>query len=251
MKNGSPQGFHRGDQVIKTVLFDLDGTLLPVDFDVFLRRYFQAVTPYFKNMAEPAPFLKCLMFSTEEMVKNPGQYTNEEVFMTSFLPGMQQEKETVYDLFNLFYEQEFPKLKQYAGYSHLAEQIVSRVVEKGYQIALATNPVFPRMATEQRMIWAGVAHFPWALVTTYETSCGCKPHLHYFQEICAKLGVAPEECLMVGNDVQEDLVAGTMGMATFLVTDCLIDRGEPGFQADHMGSLEQLYHFVSNLPCVE
>ena len=230
------------------ILFDLDGTLLPLDMDVFVRRYFEAVTPYFKDIVEPGLFFKNLVASTEKMIKNRGNQTNEEVFMQSFLPAVGRDRETIYPHFNRFYEEEFPKLKEYAGHSEWAAKVVGLLVEKGYPIALATNPLFPRIATEERMSWAGVAHFPWSLVTTYENCCGCKPGIHYYQEICTKLGVSPEKCLMIGNDVQEDLVAGTIGMDTFLVTDYLIDRGHPKYQARHQGTLEDLFDFVRDLP---
>ncbi|MEL7563761.1 MAG: HAD family hydrolase [Dehalobacterium sp.] len=231
----------------KVVFFDLDGTLLPLDIDVFIRKYFEAVTPFFKDLVEPGVFLKNLMSSTQAMIENPGDLTNEEVFMNSFLPAVGRDRQTMYPHFNLFYEQEFPKLKQHAGYSEWAAKVVAQLVEKGYSIVLATNPVFPRLATEERMSWAGIAHFPWSLVTTYENSCNCKPSIQYYQEICHKLRVAPQDCLMVGNDVQEDLVAGTIGMETFLVTDCLIDRGEPKFDPGCQGTLEEFYRMAVNL----
>lgn len=232
-------------------MFDLDGTLLPLDFDVFIRKYFAAVTPFFKDIIAPEVFFKNLMASTEAMIKNQGDLPNEEVFMNSFLPAVERDLETVLPHFDLFYRQEFPKLKQFAGYSELAARIVGQVVEKGYKIALATNPVFPRLATEERMLWAGVDGFPWSLVTTYENSCGCKPGIHYYQRICDQLGVSPENCLMIGNDVQEDLVAGVLGMDTFLVTDCLIDRGEPCYHPGHQGTLSDLFSLVKELPSVK
>lgn len=232
----------------KVILFDLDGTLLPLDMDVFIRKYFEAVTPFFKGVVEPGVFLKNLMSATQDMMKNQGNLTNEEVFMNSFLPAVGRDRETIYPHFNLFYEQEFPKLKRYTGYSEWAAKVVGQLVEKGYSIVLATNPVFPRLATEERMSWAGVAQFPWSLVTSYENSYSCKPSIQYYQGICHKLDASPQDCLMVGNDVQEDLVAGTIGMETFLVTDYLIDRGEPKFNARSQGTLEELYSFVKVLP---
>ena len=98
------------------------------------------------------------------------------------------------------------------------------------------------------MQWAGIDNFSWDLVTTYENSRACKPNPLYFRQIIEEIKVSPEECLMVGNDVQEDLVASTLGMKTFLVTDYLIDRGQPLYQPDHRGSLQDLLSFIKELP---
>lgn len=232
----------------KVVLFDLDGTLLPLDMDVFIRKYFGAISPYFKEIIDPDLFLENLMLSTRAMVKNQGNTSNEEVFMESFLPAVGHDRETMYPLFNRFYEQEFPKLKEFADQTLWAAKCVELLIQKGYEIVLATNPLFPRLATEERMSWAGVADFPWRLVTTYENSYSCKPNIKYYQDICEKIGVLPEDCLMVGNDMQEDMVAGTIGMDTFLVTDFLIDRGEPVYNPGHTGTLEEFFTFIKALP---
>ncbi|MDK2824530.1 MAG: hypothetical protein PWQ67_282 [Clostridia bacterium] len=234
--------------MLKAILFDLDGTLLPLDLEIFVHRYFEILGPFFAHKVEPKIFLKELMAATEAMINNPGNFTNEEVFMENFLPAIKQNKEEIFPLFEDFYLTEFPKLKKYAGHSPLAAQIVGQAVDKGYKIVLATNPIFPKMATEHRMDWAGINKLPWDLVTTYENSRYSKPNPAYFREVCSKLAIIPGECLMVGNDVQEDLIAGTLGMKTFLVTDCLIDRGNPVYTPDYQGSLENLYEFICNLP---
>lgn len=236
--------------MFKVILFDLDGTLLPLDMDDFVPRYFEAVAPHFSHLDEPKKFIKQLMKSTMDMINNTGCGTNEEVFMESFLPAIGQEKEIVYPLFDKFYAEEFPKLKKYAGYSELSTCIVNRLLEKNYRLVLATNPVFPRLATEHRMSWAGVDKYPWELVTTYEDCRSCKPNPAYYREISARLSVEPKDCLMVGNDAQEDLVAGTLGMKTYLVTDYLIDRGEPSYPFDFQGTLAELLEFVTELPSV-
>ncbi|MFZ5942787.1 MAG: HAD family hydrolase [Bacillota bacterium] len=234
--------------MLKAVLFDLDGTLLPLDLDLFIKKYFEALGPYFAHKIEPKIFLKELMLSTEEMIKNIGQFTNEEVFMDNFLPRIKANREEMYPLFEKFYEEEFPKLKEHTGYTCLAREIVGHAFQKGYKIVLATNPIFPRKAVEHRMEWAGVLDLPWSHITYYENSRFSKPNPAYFQDISDKLGVMPEECLMVGNDVQEDLVSSTIGMKTFLVTDCLINRGNPLFSPDYEGDYLSLHKFIFSLP---
>ena len=43
-------------------------------------------------------------------------------------------------------------------------------------------------------------------------------------DILNKLNCKAEECIMIGNDVDEDMVASNLGIKTFLLTDCLINK---------------------------
>jgi len=237
--------------MLKALLFDLDGTLLPLDVDLFTREYFRAVGGYFQSVAQPDYFLQHLISSTEAMVRNCGPDTNETVFMEKFLPMMPLPGPQITELFDRFYQEEFPKLKKFSCQTPWTDKIVAAAREKGYRLVLATNPLFPRVATGLRMEWAGLDGADWETVTTYENSRGCKPNPAYFIDLCRQLALEPGECLMVGNDVQEDLVAGTLGMGTYLVTDCLIDRGQPVYRPDYQGSMGDLHQFICNLPTAE
>lgn len=240
--------------MLKVVLFDLDGTLLPLDTDKFISIYLEKVTLFSRNIIKPDLFFKSLMDSTEAMLKNNGNFTNEEVFMKNFLPAVGKDRDMMYSHFNDFYEQEFPKLKSLlassSDYSSWILKAIKELIDKGYTLVVATNPVFPEIAMKERMTWAGVLDFSWSLITSYENSSCCKPNIQYYVDICNKLNVSPNHCLMVGNDVQEDMVAGSIGMKTYLVTDFLIDRGEPGYRADMKGCVEEFYSYTKKLPII-
>jgi FMN phosphatase YigB (HAD superfamily) len=72
----------------------------------------------------------------------------------------------------------------------------------------------------------------------------CKPNPEYFLDLASRLDVEPSACLMVGNDVQQDLPASEAGMGTFLVEGQVIDRGSSQFEPDARGSLEDLGRFL-------
>jgi len=209
---------------LKTVLFDLDGTLLQVDINDFLKEYLQSISSYCSALAQPQVFVKRLLESTEMMIRNNGLRTNEEIFMENFLPALGKEREEVYPLLESFYAKEFPLLQRCARQSEKAGQVVEEVLKRGWQIVLATNPLFPRQAILERMKWAGIEQYPWLHVTSYENCKSCKPNPLYYQEIVAQYGLKPEECWMIGNDTGEDLVASQLGLKTYLVTDFLIER---------------------------
>ena len=112
---------------------------------------------------------------------------------------------------------------------------------------LATNPVFPAVATKSRMGWVGLVPEDFALVTTYENSRYCKPNLDYYREILKTINCQPEECLMVGNDVDEDMVAAELGMQVFLLTDCILNRRNKDISRYPHGSFPELLTFIRGL----
>ncbi|KEO83035.1 HAD family hydrolase [Tumebacillus flagellatus] len=239
-------------QTLNTLLFDLDGTLLPMDNDHFTRGYFKKLVPHVAHLLPPETFLAQLMKSTEHMVRNNDpELTNEQAFKQHFVAAVGGLEEDFWPVVEDFYAGEFGELIELSQPNALAREICEAAVAKGYRVVLATNPLFPRAATEHRMRWANVQDIPFEFVTTYENSHFCKPNPNYYAEIVQKLGVSPENCMMIGNDAFEDLIAGTLGMQTYLVTDCL-KEGEKQLPFTHKGTLADLLMFVRDeLPHVK
>jgi HAD superfamily hydrolase (TIGR01549 family) len=226
----------------KALLFDLDGTLLPMNTEKFVQDYIKVLAPSVARYIDPETFVKALWKSTHAMVANiDSKKTNEEVFEEAFLSITKTDKETVWPLFDDFYEKTFPTLSHLSQPTPLAKKVVEEAIQQGYRVAVATNPVFPRAAIEHRITWAGIDHIPFEVVTVYEECNFTKPHVQYYQMICDRLRLPPEECIMIGNDRQEDMSASRIGIKTFLVDGNVIDRGEPAYTIDDRGTLEELY----------
>lgn len=226
---------------IKVVLFDLDGTLLPMDQDVFVKTYFgllaKKMVPY---GYEPDKLIQAVWAGTAAMVKNNGKQSNEDRFWQTFSEAYGADMKKDIAVFDEFYRKEFAGVKEVCGYHPEAAKTIHKLKEKGFRIALATNPLFPQIATQSRIRWAGLEPEDFELYTTYETSRYCKPNLSYYEDIVDMLGVTPQECLMVGNDVAEDMIAEKLGMKVFLMTDCLINKEQKDISAYPSGSFEQL-----------
>lgn len=230
---------------IKVVLFDLDGTLLPMDQEVFVKTYFgllaQKLTPHGYQAEQ---LIGAIWKGTAAMIKNDGTKTNEAAFWDKFaeIYGENARKDEPY--FEEFYRQDFDKVQCACGYHPKAAETVRMVREMGVRVALATNPIFPAIATQKRMAWAGLSPDDFELYTTYENSCYCKPNPDYYRAILEKLGVFADECLMVGNDVREDMVTQTLGMKVFLLTDCLINGEEKDISVYPNGDFEALAEYL-------
>lgn len=234
---------------ITTILFDLDGTLLPMDNDEFTKGYFKLLV---KKLApygyEPQKLIDGIWSGTAAMVKNDGTKSNEQAFWEKFSEVFGEKALADKPLFDEFYEKEFQSAKAICGFNPKAAVAVHTIKEMGYRIALATNPIFPSTATESRINWAGFEPNDFELYTTYENIGYCKPNPEYYREIARRLGVSPEQCLMVGNDVTEDMEAAQKaGMSVFLLTDCLINKERKDISAYPRGSFEQLIDFAKEL----
>ncbi|WP_216828628.1 HAD family hydrolase [Alkalihalobacterium elongatum] len=229
----------------KVILFDLDGTLLPMDTEAFIQTYIKELAPRVSHIIEPQHFVPALWAGTEAMMKNlDPSLTNERVFEETFLKVANVKKEEIWPALDHFYDAVFPTFSHLSQPSTVAKKIVDEAFSQGYRVAIATNPVFPKVAIHHRLQWAGVADMPFEMVTVYEESTFTKPHTHYYEDICNRLEVTPEECIMIGNDMQEDMVVSTMGMRTFLVEGHVIDRGTATYSIDESGTLEDLYERI-------
>ena len=232
---------------ITTVLFDLDGTLLPMDQKRFVMAYLQYLAEYLVPYGyEPQKVIDGLWAGTGAMVKNDGSARNDEVFWKVFESFCGEDARKDEPIFQKFYETRFQDVSKVCGHDHRAAETIAAIKTKGLRVALATNPLFPAIATESRIRWAGLKPDDFELYTTYETCRFCKPNLDYYREVLEKLGVKPEECLMVGNDAGEDMITEQLGMKTFLLTDSLIDRGLDITQWPR-GSFPELLDYIDTL----
>ncbi len=231
---------------VNTILFDLDGTLLPMVQEHFLRTYMgKLVAEMASHGYEPQKLSATIMAGIEAMIKNDGSQTNEEAFWSAFCSVYGKEALSDMPKFHAFYENTFPSVKSSCGFDSMANEVIKSAKERGYRVALATNPMFPDRATDERIRWAGLDRSDFDLVTTYENCHFSKPNQDYYLEVTKKLGVQPQDCLMVGNDVQDDILPTEMlGMQTFLLTRDLINKTDHDISGYKQGNFVDLLSFI-------
>ena len=233
---------------IKAVLFDLDGTLLPMDQDTFIKAYLGGMA---KKLARhgynPEELVKAVYAGMKAMTSNDGSCTNEEAFWKAFTGILGEKVREDMPIFDEFYRNEFQDVKNICGFLPEAAQTVRTLKAKGYRVALATTPMFPSIATESRIHWAGLELDDFEIFTTYEDYHYCKPNLNYYREVVEKLGVKPEECLMVGNDVGEDMITEELGMKVFLMPADLINKVSKDIEQYPQGDFEDLLAYIKTL----
>jgi len=205
----------------KAILFDLDGTLIDDSMETFLPPYFAALTKKLAHLIAPEKLIAQLHASTRAMVANTDPTrTLAQVFADDFFPRVGVPRETLLPLFDDFYAREYRELRIYVNPIPEARVIVQRACALRLPVVIATMPVFPRVAVDQRLEWGKLADLEYALITSYENMSTSKPNPAYYREIAEKLGCAPADCVMVGNEAQNDILpAKRVGMKTFWVTD--------------------------------
>ena len=233
---------------MRDLLFDLDGTLLPMVQDEFANSYFMQLSKKFRGTGVDADkLLKTIEKGFMGMVLNNGRNTNEEVFWQIFEREMKMKKVDIIDRFDEFYLNEFNEIITSTSPTGVAKEIIDIAKKKGLRLFLATNPLFPRQATLNRIRWAGLNPEDFLDITTYENSHFCKPNVKYFQEIIRRNDIDLDSALMIGNDVNEDLSISSLGVKTFLVTDCLENKHELELTSDFQGTLKDLKTFIIEL----
>ena len=234
--------------MIKAILFDLDGTLLPMDQDEFVKAYLEGLAAHMAPHGyDPRAIVRALMEGTGAMVRNDGSQSNETVLWNVFSRYFGENVKQDEPLFVRFYETDFQKMQKLCGFDARAAEAIQAIKGMGYRVVLATNPLFPAIATHSRVRWTGLAPEDFELVTTYENSCHCKPNPAYYRDILATIGLQPEECVMVGNDVSEDMIARELGMKVFLLTDNLLNKHERSIDDYPRGSFPELMDFIREL----
>ena len=191
----------------KMILFDLDGTLLSMNQEEFLKKYFKLLAIHMENNGfDGAKIIDSIQQGTMAMLKNNGLETNEDIFwktLSAIYNYNIKEKEYI---FEKFYIDGFPNLIDTCGCKPIANKLIKYLKQQGYKIVLATNPLFPSILNE--------------------------------------LNVDANDCLMVGNDVDEDMITSQLGMDVYLILDELINKHNLDISTYKQGTLENLLEFI-------
>ena len=250
--------------VFKALLIDFDNTLVVFNEDTFLLEYARLAAPYFADVLDESTFFQKLLASTKHMLSNHGKMTNAEAFSHHFDASIPELSfEDVNNRFNRFYQEAFQQLQRVIKPVPKARGLLEHALDSGLQVAIATNPIFPKVGSQARLEWANISDLNLSLVTHAENMSYSKPHPEYFLTILKMLGRKGEECLMAGNDRINDMSASAVGIETFLV-ELDEEKGRIGlisqelgrsakdsfdpsrFRIDAQGTLEELERYLFN-----
>lgn len=202
-----------------TLLLDLDDTLLNTNQDVFFPTYVRALATNLAPQVNPEVLTRALLSATNVMYASADfSRTLQEVFDAAFLPQIGLTRAELHAAAEIFYDTIFPTLQSMTAPKPEAKRLVEWAFAQGHRVAIATDPILPRHATYQRICWAGFAPEQFELFSSYEHFSFTKHHPAYYAEILGRLGWPDGPVLMVGNDMERDILpAKKLGLATYFV----------------------------------
>lgn len=205
-----------------TLLLDLDDTLLDNDISVFLPQYLHTFSEEVSGIVEPGEFVKVLMNATGKMIQNQKpDCTLREVFNSTFFPALGLDADNFQGVSDQFYLEVFPNLKELTSKRVAAKSLVETAIMRGYTIAIATNPLYPMSAIQERLSWADLStdKYHYDLIASYETFHFTKPDPAFFAEVMARLGWPDGKAVVIGDDMERDInPAGKLGIPAFWIT---------------------------------
>ncbi|MFX1286728.1 MAG: HAD family hydrolase [Promethearchaeota archaeon] len=237
---------------ITTLLFDLDNTLLLFDDQEFMQIYVKFIHQHFeKEEPDLFKFMELFLASTNKMTeKEPLELDNLTKFAVDFESRIGVSHSEIVNRFRYFYETDFEQVCRIMKAHPIAKSLLT-LASKYFLLVAATNPLFPAIANEKRMSIGGLDIVNWFEITSADDYHFAKPHLEFYEELLNRIGKKPSECMIIGDDPINDMVAGKLGIKTFLVKSNVRafasiikthpDYENQNFHTDFIGTLEDLY----------
>jgi len=229
-----------------TLLLDLDDTLLNTNLDSFVPAYFQALAKDLAPQIAPDLMFRALISGMRLMNESVDfSRTLQAVFDAEFYPQVNLSREKLEPAVENFYDNVFPTLSGLTSQKPDARPLVDWAFSQGYRIAIATDPLFPRKATLHRLRWAGFEPAQFELVSIPGHFHFTKSHPAYYAEVLGHMGWPEGPVLMVGNDMERDILpAQKLGLAAYHIDDEPVSRSAP--EAGARGKLADLRLWIES-----
>lgn len=237
--------------MIKNIIFDLDGTLINTKQEKFNKHFFQIIYERFEEEGyDGKRICEFIIEGIILMLKNGGKESNEKVFIKNLITRSNIDQKNLERIFDKFYDTDYERLFDCIEKIEVMNQIINILKDKGYNLILATNPLFPRIAIEKRASWGKIDCRLFSYITSFENSSYCKPNINYYKEIMDKNNLSIEETMMIGNDLVEDLEIEKLGIPCYIVLDNVINVSNLNNCA-RKGNYSDLLKIIGELPKIK
>ncbi len=233
---------------IKTVLIDMDGTLLNMGESNFEKEYLKRMVIFLEQRypGNGKDLVKAVGYGAELMKVSDGSRTNFDVFWEGFEKASGRTREEFEPVVTQYYQTDYTHIGDDYVPNEDMQKTVRLLAQKGYQLLVATTPVVPRIANDERVRWSGLSDINWLDITSFENYNYSKPDLRYYQQICDKYSLNPAECLMIGDSLVKDYPATELGMDFYLLLNEDSPEAEQQFTGKK-GTRKDLLEYVKSL----
>ena len=207
--------------MIKAVFLDLDNTLLHNPDRRFSAAFRQQFDRYFSSCFSIEDASTALRTAIRAISSDScNNATNTQVMLDSLSAALSLSRAETAAALASFYDEDYNELKALTAPVSKAEALVERLLNENVLVAIATNPLYPESAILKRIEWAGLSNFvcEFAFVTNSDNVHFAKPCPAYFAETVARVGIEPDEALVVGDSLINDIdAARAIGLHTWQV----------------------------------
>lgn len=231
------------------LLLDLDDTLLNSNIEALIPVYFQKLTAHLAGEFIPEQLLTELVRGTRIMYASTDPLqTLEQVFSDAFYPPLGTTRQALASQIDDFYDNVFPSLQPLTSPRKDAQDFISWAFARGYDLSIATDPLFPRKAILHRLRWAALdpGQTPFSLVSDFETFHFAKVSCSYFPEFLLRLGWDAEPVLMIGDSLERDIFpAKKAGLPVFWLREA--GQTAPGVESIPQGTFADLQTWLASV----
>jgi len=205
--------------MIKAILLDLDNTLIANPDHLFAPAYLGLAEEFFEERWRFSGYSQVLVNTMREMMGHRDMLrSNIQVALDVIKNETERSQSEIWQTTRDFYHESYPSLKSCVTQVEGGAELIAILKAQDYKVIIATNPVYPAEAIRQRLIWAGLNDdfSYYALVTHSENMHFTKPSSAYYAEILGRVGVEPDEVVMVGDSIRNDIIpAAALGLHSY------------------------------------
>ena len=196
--------------MIKAALLDMDNTLLRNPDTRFAAAFRALWDGFFRAEYGVDNAVDALRAGFQSMGRNIVRLpTNLDALVNCLAQMSPLSHEQAAHAVRRFYDEFYGELQPLVTPVDGADQLIESLLEQGLLVAVATNPLYPESAILSRLRWAGLADYinEFAFITHSENMRFAKPQPEYYAEVVARVGIEPDEALVVGDSEVNDIRA--------------------------------------------
>ena len=234
--------------MIKAVLLDLDNTLLRNPDREWVAAFRQLWDRHFAEILGIEHASSGLRYAIGCLNHEPTTYrSNAATILAALSTELRLSEARLSSAIADFYATTYKGLQAITMPISRAAELVEALLEQNLLVAVATNPLFPEAATLERIGWAGLSQYAseFAFITHSENMHYSKPSRAYYAETLARVGVEPDEALLIGDSAVNDIEpAGAIGIHTWQVGDTEVLDGV----CEHIGEADWRQGYPARQP---